>query len=174
MSSTTNDPQGEYMSKAEANAMDRIRSVAKEAASKVEQMMVAKAMEQAKRKEFETIERNEYDEIMNAQEDADEAKYGEQPKREPLEDLKQYGPEIQYYWNEPSAYMAEYEDGGYVRIEDIQAKIDSGELIVAKQTKRVEDGEWVHVYYPHTGLYSHSWNGSRMEVLPHMVPKIIE
>ena len=84
MSNTTNDPQGEYMAKAEANAMDRIRSVAKEAASKVEQMMVAKAMEQAKRKEFETIERNEYDEIMNAQEDADEAKYGEQPKREPM------------------------------------------------------------------------------------------
>jgi hypothetical protein len=81
MSSTTNDPQGEYMSKAEANAMDRIRSVAKEAASKVEQMMVAKAMEQAKRKEFETIERNEYDEIMNAQEDADEAKYGKDFER---------------------------------------------------------------------------------------------
>jgi len=41
--STTNDPEGEYKTKAEENAMDRIRSVAKEAASKVDEMMVDKA-----------------------------------------------------------------------------------------------------------------------------------
>ena len=115
MRSTTNDPQGEYMSKAEANAMDRIRSVAKEAASKVGQMMVAKAMEQAKRKEFEAIERNEYDEIMNAQEDADEAKYGEQTKREPMLSDER---------------MNRYNGVTAMEVRDwFQAKIDNGELI---------------------------------------------
>jgi len=134
MSSTTNDPQGEYMAKAEANAMDRIRSVAKEAASKVEKMMVAKAMEQAKRKEFETIERNEYDEIMNAQEDADEAKYGEQPKREPMlsNGEIQAMREVEYKMDGTDIAIIKryaYLDGAMDARRWFRSKIDSGELI---------------------------------------------
>jgi hypothetical protein len=143
MSSTTNDPQGEYMSKAEANAMDRIRSVAKEAASKVGQMMVAKAMEQAKRKEFEAIERNEYDEIMNAQEYADEAKYGEQPKLEPMlsNGEIQAMREVEYKMDGTDIAIIKryaYLDGAMDARRWFRSKIDSGELIIVKTVKRSE------------------------------------
>ena len=160
MSSTTNDPQGEYIAKAEANAMDRIRSVAKEAASKAAEMMIAwasvservvgnenillsikehtdahdKATEQAKRKEFEAIERNEYDEIMNAQEDADEAKYGEQPKREPMlsNGEIQAMREVEYKMDGTDIAIIKryaYLDGAMDARRWFRSKIDSGELI---------------------------------------------
>jgi hypothetical protein len=46
-------------------------------------------------------------------------------------------------------------------------------VIPLDQPNRVEDGQWVHVYYPNTGLYSHSIERN-LEVLLHMVPNIIE
>ena len=60
------------------------------------------------------------------------------------QDLKEYGPEIQYYGNDPSPYMAEFEDGGYVKLEDVQAKIDSGELMVVKTVSPVKVNQFFH------------------------------
>jgi len=97
----------------------------------VEQMMVAKAMEQAKRKEFETIERNEYNEIMNAQEDADEAKYWEQPKREPM--LSDDHMNIMF-----ASYGIGFAQYGDKVRKWYEAKIASGELMVVKTAKKVD------------------------------------
>ena len=86
----------------------------------------------------------------------------EQPKREPMEDLKQYSPEIQYYGNEPSAYMAELEDGGYIKLEDVQAKIDNGELMIVKTVKltRTENEEETYCFLYKCECSAWSYPGS--------------
>ncbi|HQV53858.1 MAG TPA: hypothetical protein PLD17_16530, partial [Flavobacteriales bacterium] len=79
--------------------------------------------------------------IMNAQEDADEAKYGEQPNREPVlgkesalsafkEYLNGFDPETgeRHIWISAVIWANK----------EIQAKIDSGELIIVKTVKRSE------------------------------------
>ena len=45
---TTNDAQASYLAQAEANAMEKMRAIAKKAVGSIDEMLVKKAMEQPK------------------------------------------------------------------------------------------------------------------------------